>query len=181
MVALVGISAGSLVWLVAASIGLAALLQLFPRVIQSVSALGGIYVAILGVATIRACLVASNGERVIQVPDQKTDAAAGALRQGFLVQILNPNALLFFSAVLPPFIDPARSLHLQIVVLGLTTIAIDAAVMAIYGMAASQLSKLLSTNATRIGLDMIVGSTLTILGLFVAWRAGWSAILAFHQ
>src|SRR5207244_3084820 len=46
-------------------------------------------------------------------------------RQGVIVQSLNPKAALFFLALLPQFVDPARgSVALQIVVLGVVFVAL---------------------------------------------------------
>ena len=39
--------------------------------------------------------------------------------QGFLSAIANPKALLFYGAFLPQFIDPARSLFTQFLILSL--------------------------------------------------------------
>jgi threonine/homoserine/homoserine lactone efflux protein len=48
-------------------------------------------------------------------------------RQGALSALTNPKALLFFAAFLPQFIDPARSLWLQFLVMAGTFAAIEIA------------------------------------------------------
>jgi len=46
-------------------------------------------------------------------------------RDGFLVALLNPKTALFFAAFLPQFIDPARSLWLQFVIMAGTFALIE--------------------------------------------------------
>ncbi|HFB66627.1 MAG TPA: LysE family translocator [Aeromonadales bacterium] len=45
--------------------------------------------------------------------------------QGLLVELSNPKALLYFSALLPQFIDPQRDILTQIVIMSLTCFTID--------------------------------------------------------
>ncbi|EXF90181.1 lysE type translocator family protein [Bordetella holmesii 30539] len=45
--------------------------------------------------------------------------------QGFLSAISNPKALLFYSAFLPQFIDPARSLLMQFAIMAATFAVIE--------------------------------------------------------
>jgi len=57
-------------------------------------------------------------------------------RQGALSALTNPKAILFFAAFLPQFIDPARSLFVQFVVMAGTFAVIEIATeMFIAGMA----------------------------------------------
>ena len=76
---------------------------------------GGLYLAYLGIRLWRAPPVA------VQTDDDAPRASDGSLfRQGLLAAGTNPKALLFFSALLPQFLDPHRSLELQLVVVAAT-------------------------------------------------------------
>jgi len=76
---------------------------------------GGLYLAYLGVKLWRAPPVA------VQMDDDAPRASNGSLfRQGLLAAGTNPKALLFFSALLPQFLDPHRSLEVQLVVVAVT-------------------------------------------------------------
>jgi len=76
---------------------------------------GGLYLAYLGVKLWRSPPVA------LQADDGGARASNGALfRSGLLAAGTNPKALLFFSALLPQFLDPHRSLDLQLVVVAAT-------------------------------------------------------------
>lgn len=76
---------------------------------------GGLYLAYLGVKLWRAPPVA------LQMDDDTPKASNATLfLQGLLAAGTNPKALLFFSALLPQFLDPHRSLELQLVVVAAT-------------------------------------------------------------
>jgi threonine/homoserine/homoserine lactone efflux protein len=76
---------------------------------------GGLYLAWLGIKLWRSPPVA------VQMGDTRARASGGSLfRSGLLAAGTNPKALLFFSALLPQFLDPHRSLELQLVVVAAT-------------------------------------------------------------
>jgi homoserine/homoserine lactone efflux protein len=55
------------------------------------------------------------------------------LRDGFFLQAANPKALLFFSAILPQFIDARHNVVFQIVVLGISSMLVEFAILFTYG------------------------------------------------
>lgn len=54
-------------------------------------------------------------------------------RQGFLTSSANPYAVVFFGALFPQFIDPGQPVLPQLLVLGLTYIAVDGATLILWG------------------------------------------------
>ena len=73
---------------------------------------GGAYLAWLGIKLWRSAPVA------IEKPAGTAEASGGSLfRQGLLSAATNPKGLLFFSALLPQFIDPQRGLSVQFAVM----------------------------------------------------------------
>lgn len=67
------------------------------------------------------------------------------IAKGFLVNISNPKAIVFILAVLPQFIDPAKSLVPQYSLMMLTMIAVDMIVMAGYTCLAAKVLLFLRT------------------------------------
>ena len=90
-------------------------------------------------------------------------------RQGALSALTNPKGLLFFAAFLPQFIDPARSLFVQFVIMAGTFAAIEIATeMFIAGMA-HRISPWLRRVGRRFnqacgGVFMAIGAALPLRG-----------------
>ncbi len=51
---------------------------------------------------------------------------------GFLTQGANPKALVFFTAILPQFIDPRAAVGVQVAILGVSSVLIELGVLTIY-------------------------------------------------
>ena len=72
-------------------------------------------------------------------------------RQGFLTSSANPYAVVFFGALFPQFIDPAAPVLPQLLILGLTYLVVDGAVLVLWGYAATRaLGRLRSLTGTWI-------------------------------
>jgi len=114
LVSVLGISAGTLCHVIAATLGLSALLTSSALAFQSIKYIGAAYLIYLGIKTL------------LQKEAELAEADRGETRftrifgQGLLVCLLNPKTALFFLAFLPQFVDPARGhVTLQILQLGI--------------------------------------------------------------
>ena len=100
--------------------GIGALLQTSLVWLTVMKWVGGAYLVWLGVQVWRSppigLQVGGRGER---------RAGASMFRQGLLSAVTNPKAVLFFAAFLPQFIDPARSLFVQFLVMAGTFAVIE--------------------------------------------------------
>jgi threonine/homoserine/homoserine lactone efflux protein len=114
LVSVLGLSAGALVHVVAATAGLSAILLASATAFGAVKALGAGYLIYLGVRTILSSSAAA--------PDQAGDprSASRLFRDGVIVSVLNPKIAVFFLAFLPQFVDEGRGpVAQQILALGL--------------------------------------------------------------
>jgi threonine/homoserine/homoserine lactone efflux protein len=115
LVSVCGITSGTLVHVLAAALGLSALLASSALAFAVVKYAGAAYLIYIGV------------RRMLSRPDAQTSQlklprrSLGRLyRDGFLVNLLNPKTALFFLAFLPQFVDPSRgAVAAQIAFLGL--------------------------------------------------------------
>lgn len=112
--AMLGIHLGCYVHVVAAAFGLSAVFKHVPELYVAVKLAGALYLVWLGIGMIRSKL---GGEDVAVSPPKTVKRA---LRDSFIVEILNPKVALFFIALLPQFVDPAASLPVwaQFLILG---------------------------------------------------------------
>jgi homoserine/homoserine lactone efflux protein len=73
-------------------------------------------------------------------PESKPDAvpARRIWRDGYFLQAANPKALLFFTAILPQFLDPRHGIAWQTLVLGTTSIVVEFSILFLYGLLAGR-------------------------------------------
>ena len=114
--AALGVGAGSLVHLVAAVVGLSALIASSQAAFTVLKWAGAAYLVYVAFSMLRSG--GAGPPRAEAAPLPRSDAAL--FRSGALVNILNPKVGLFFLAFLPQFVDPAPALAaVQTLLLGL--------------------------------------------------------------
>jgi homoserine/homoserine lactone efflux protein len=142
--------------------GIGALIQASVAWLTVLKWIGGAYLAWLGVKLWRSPPIA------IEVSGHATEVNVGALfRQGLLTAATNPKGLLFFSALLPQFIDPHRDLAVQFAVIALTYGAVEFFVEFAVAGAASKIRPWLARTGRRFnktcgGIFIAVGIALPL-------------------
>ena len=110
-----GITTGTLVHVLAASLGLSALLASSALAFAVVKFAGAGYLIYIGLRRILSRSDASIAQSELPVRSLRS-----LYRDGFVVNLLNPKTALFFLAFLPQFVDPGRgAVTFQIAFLGL--------------------------------------------------------------
>jgi threonine/homoserine/homoserine lactone efflux protein len=126
LTSMLGVESGALLHVLAATVGLGALVAASPDALLVLKLSGAAYLVWMGVRTLRGAA------------QEATPAASGKLyRQGLLVDALNPKTAMFFVAFLPQFIDPTGNVALQTLVLGLTFVALATLTDTAYALLAS--------------------------------------------
>ena len=117
VVACWGIGAGTCVHVLAAALGLSALLATSATAFTVVKIAGAAYLAWIGIGMLRS---RGDGATAPSAQDvSRVVAYRDIFRQGFLTNVLNPKVALFFLAFVPQFIAPdASSKPLAFIVLG---------------------------------------------------------------
>ncbi len=87
--------------------------------------------------------------------------------RGFVVQGANPKALAFFVALLPQFIDTSAPVAGQVLLLGVSSVVIELAVLSFYAQAAVRAGHLAGTGVAR-ALERVGGSLLIAAGARLA-------------
>ena len=163
--AMIGMNLANVIWLSAAGLGLSALALAFPAVFRALAWLGAAYVAWLGLKAVLSVFRAeADDAHAVQLKGRS------ALRDGFMVQISNPKALLFTTVILPPFIDPARPIFGQILVFAVTGIALDMISMTAYGYGGAALAARMTEPRFRSGFSLFTGALLITAALLIFLR-----------
>jgi len=118
LVSVAGVHCGTIVHVVAAALGVTAILAASETAFDAVRYAGAAYLLYLGVRTLLRRQAATDGEPV--------PAPLGRIfAQAMVVNVLNPKTALFIVAFLPQFVDPAAgSVPLQVLALGGVFIAL---------------------------------------------------------
>jgi threonine/homoserine/homoserine lactone efflux protein len=164
LLGMTGMNAATLVWFGAASLGLGALVAAFPNQFRWIAIAGGLYVAWLGIQAIRGTGHAPGD------PGKAHLTRRGPLVDGFMVQIANPKAVLFFTAVLPPFLDSTRPLAHQLALFAVATIGLDAITMSAYGLSGAALTRRMTEPHFARAFGWISGGLLLIAAAMIIFR-----------
>lgn len=154
---------GGLFHVLAAALGLSAVLAASAVAFHTVKYAGAAYLIWLGIGMIRA----RNAEMNVETPGKSN----GAFRQGVLTEVLNPKTALFFLSFIPQFIAPAHGhVFLQFVVLGAISVTLNtAADLTVVCMAFPLERKLKNSVRFRRRQRVASGLGMVALGAYVAF------------
>ncbi|QTN19761.1 LysE family translocator [Brevundimonas sp. AJA228-03] len=167
LIAVLGMNTATLVWFAAAALGLGALVAALPQVFRVVAIGGALYVAWLGISSLRGAF-ASRPEAA--VTKGRTHPRRPAFVDGFLVQLANPKIVLFFSAVLPPFMDAERPAAPQLAVFACVVVGMDLITMSAYGLGGAALARRMNEPRFRRAFGVLVGVLLLLASVLIVSR-----------
>ena len=161
--AVAGLEVGNSVHVLAASVGLSAVLARSAIAFNAIKWLGVAYLVIVGINTLRR-------PPVVIDDDQPATSLRRAFVQGVVVNTLNVKVALFFLSFLPQFIDPdAGNAGLQALVLGMVFVAIGCVTDGTYALVASSLRTVLLRGRSLPFVQRYVAGTVFIgLGVVAA-------------
>ena len=117
----VGLGLGGLVHVLGGALGVSALIMASAEAFTVLKIAGALYLIWLGVKTWREA-------RIVVPAAIKTTGARRALREGIVVEALNPKTAAFFLAFIPQFVDPTAHVAAQFIVLGLISVTLNTSV-----------------------------------------------------
>jgi homoserine/homoserine lactone efflux protein len=158
-----GIIAGNGFYFALSATSLGAILMASYELFSAIKWAGAAYLVWLGVKTFRSS-APLGGVRAAD-GDAPLGRVAG---RGFVVQAANPKALVFFTALLPQFIDPHGSVVGQVLVLGVTSQVVELAVLATYGVLAARAAHVAARPAFLGVTNRLAGALLIGAGLQMA-------------
>ncbi|MER2221634.1 MAG: LysE family translocator, partial [Rhodococcus sp. (in: high G+C Gram-positive bacteria)] len=119
----------------------------------------------LGISAIRSAFKARASDEGLPAAKEPI-AVTTAFRYGFLSNLLNPKALLFFLGLLPQFIEPGEGAGLRTLMLAGATVVAAALWWAIVVVMAAGAGKKLRRPGVGKRIDVVTGVLLVGLGAF---------------
>lgn len=150
--AILGIEAGNVIYYALTAAGLAAVIAASGTAFAVVKWAGAFYLAWLGFAAFR------DSFRGHPAPVAGGALSLGSARDGLLIQLANPKAILYFVALLPQFIDTERSVLMQTAVLGAIGCGLEAIVLSAYTFAGAAIGRGMARPVVRRWFDRGVGA-----------------------
>jgi homoserine/homoserine lactone efflux protein len=162
-IAAAGILAGNTFYFALSATGIAAVIVASHAVFGALKWAGAAYLVWLGLR-----MLLTRAPAPAAVPQREDGRADRVFSRAFVVQAANPKALVFFVALLPQFINPAASVPWQILLLGISSVVIEFAVLSLYAALAARARSMTGTRFAS-GLERVGGACLIAAGARLAW------------
>ncbi len=169
-----GLLSGLTLHLLAASLGVSALLLASPPAFLVVKIAGALCLGYLGVRALMAAVRRwrdRSPEDPVEI-EERGGPAGASWASAFATNVLNPKAVLFFVAVLPQFLKPSSPVLPQLLVLGALGLVLTAAWWAAFVLAVSHFREILRRRRALIAIDATSGTALVGIGGVLLLTAG---------
>lgn len=160
--AIVGLQIGLACHIILVGAGIGALVAQSAMAFTVIKWVGAAYLVWLGIQKWRdkSSLATLSGD------DQRSSWAL--LRSAIVINLTNPKSIVFLVALFPQFINPSQPQLIQFVVLGVTTVVIDAIVMLGYTTLASQMGRFIRSDKVMGKINKVFGSMFVGCGALLA-------------
>lgn len=165
VLATVGVLAANAIYFGLSASGLVAVQSVSAEAFVAIKWAGAAYLIWLGTRM----LVRSFRKRNAAPTRFANSSARRSFWQGFVTQGANPNLLVYFTAILPQFVDPAHPLPGQVAVLACSSFVIEFTVLTLYAVLAFRAGRFAGSRS-RLVAERLGG------GLLVAAGAGLASI-----
>jgi threonine/homoserine/homoserine lactone efflux protein len=165
LISLAGVGIGFLVYLLAASAGLATLFALVPEIYLTLKLAGAAYLLWLAWNALR-----PGGSSVFATQELEPDRPRKLFGMGLLTCLLNPKIAILYISLLPQFLDPSRGhLGLQSLILGLTQLTVGVVMNAVFVITAGSVAVFLSRRPTWMRIHRyVMGTALAVFAVRLA-------------
>ncbi len=160
---IVGVNVSNFIWYGLTAFGLIALIQTAPTAYSVLRWIGVAYLGWMGLRMFR------GGTSALARQSARSAGFGKGFLNGFTVQMSNPKALLFYSAVIPPFIDPNGQVLLQFAILAALTVITETTGLSFYGSLATRARKLGRADQAQPRFQKIAAIVLITAALILAW------------
>lgn len=162
-----GVSAGLSVWTLAAALGVASVVRASYLAFTVLKLIGALYLIWLGLQALRATSHTRSAGGPSRA-DRPVMGALGGFRQGLLSDLANPKIGVFFTSLLPQFVDPGHPVLLPFLALGAVFVLMTVLWLSAYCLVAARAAETLQRPRVKAALDRVTGIVLIGLGLRLA-------------
>jgi homoserine/homoserine lactone efflux protein len=159
-----GIHIGNFIWYGMVAFGFITLLKNAPNIFYTLQVGGLMFLLYLGIRALRSGSAAT-------LPKAEGKDYWSGFATGLAIHMANPKALLFYSVILPPFINAQQPILPQIATLALITVVTETIGMSSYAFAASRVRKLDLAASQLHRLNQASGVILIGAAIILFWRS----------
>ncbi|EOU3286960.1 homoserine/homoserine lactone efflux protein [Vibrio harveyi] len=160
--AIVGLQIGLAIHIALVGAGIGALVAQSATAFTVIKWVGAAYLVWLGIQKWR------DTSSLVATESHQTMSGTSLLYKAILINLTNPKSIVFLVALFPQFIDPAKDQLTQLLVLGVTTVTIDAFVMLGYTSLAAQMGRFIRSDKIMGKINKVFGSMFMGCGALLA-------------
>jgi threonine/homoserine/homoserine lactone efflux protein len=161
---ILGILAANTFYFVLSATGIGAILLASYDLFFAIKWLGAAYLVWLGISA----FLGKSKSLSVRRGDTQPVRAPRLFLNGFVLQMSNPKALLFFTALLPQFINPHAAIIPQVAILAVTSVVIEFLVQLFYAVLAGRAAQFASRPRFARITERVAGSLLIGAGIGMA-------------
>jgi len=159
-----GILAANTVYFILSATGVGVILLASYNLFFAIKWIGAAYLIWLGVSA----FLGKSKALSIRAAVPKEVAGSHLFLNGFVLQMANPKVIVFFTALLPQFINPHAAIVPQVAILAVTSVVIEFAVQLFYAALAGRVAHLTAQPRFARITDRVAGGLLIGAGLGMA-------------
>jgi len=164
-----GILVGNAIYFALSALGIGAVLLTSQTLFLIIKWCGAAYLIFLGIQLLYSSRPNPRQSADVQLDEKSVELPRGKLfRQGMLMQLANPQAILYFVAILPQFMDMRSAPVPQLLVLGFISVFIEFPILLGYGWLAEKGGSWLKRGRFAQWIDRIGGLFLVAAGVKLA-------------
>lgn len=160
-----GITAGTLVHMLAAALGISAIIAQSAALFEIIKYIGAIYLIYLGIQSL---LSLRRSSPLAHMEDGGRKNSRSGFCQGLVSNVFNPKVAIFFLTFLPQFIVPGEHNLMQIVIMGLTHAVLGIIWLTIYIYLINAMRSLFQRSSTHKLFQGVTGTMLLGMGIKLA-------------
>lgn len=163
VLAALGIMSGNFLWIIISVLGISALLRNYPMILPAVQIFGVLVLGFLGVSSVRS-----------GIAQLRQKSENNAVRQsanpwflGFITNLANPKALIFFTALLGQFVPPGVSWSTSVAII-IFMVAVGTAWFVAIALASSIAAFRVWFQKAAPWFDIFAGAIFIVVALIIA-------------